>query len=174
MVTWLAQLPPPGLAILMVCMGNICRSPTAAAVVGHHLRQAGLAERIRVDSAGTLGQHAGQAPDPRACKVARQRGYDMSTLRARGIRNEDFSDFDLILAMDRDNLDHLRRRCPPAHQHKLRLFLDHAGGALSGEVPDPYYGNEAGFERVLDLIESGSQGLVSQLQLDVSSIGKEA
>ena len=149
--------------LLLVCMGNICRSPTAHSVVKVHLDRAGLASRIEVDSAGTQGHHSGSGPDPRACKAAAQRGYDMSHLRARRVNDTDFERFDRILAMDRDNLETLHRLCPPEHRHKLGLFLDYSRTYAEDEVPDPYYGNEVGFEHVLDLIEDATRGLIETL-----------
>ncbi|HMV00787.1 MAG TPA: low molecular weight protein-tyrosine-phosphatase [Rhodocyclaceae bacterium] len=147
------------LNILIVCMGNICRSPMAEEVVRVAFARAGLGGSIRVDSAGTLGSHAGEQPDDRAIQTAAARGYDLSRLRARRVTSEDFSRFDLILAMDADNLATLKRRCPPEHQAKLALFLDQARSDCA-EVPDPYYGNLAGFQRVLELCELGAAGLV--------------
>ncbi len=127
--------------------------------------RAGLSGRIEVDSAGTHGFHVGAAPDRRTQAAAARRGYDLSTLRARRVGADDFLQFDLILAMDRDNLAELRQVCPPGLQYKLALFLDYAGasGAADGEVPDPYYGGPAGFERVLDLIEAAGRALIARL-----------
>lgn len=138
--------------VLIVCMGNICRSPTAEAVLRAQLHKAGL--DIQVDSAGTEDYHVGAAPDSRSIKHASLRGYDLGGLRARQVSLSDFSEFDLILAADRDNLAELKRRCPREHHHKLSLFLENAA------VPDPYHGGLEGFEKVLDLIESRSVALV--------------
>ena len=151
-------------SILFVCMGNICRSPTAEGVLRGLLQRSGLAGRVEVDSAGTHGYHVGDPPDLRAQKAARERGYDISGLRGRKVSGADFIRFDYILAMDRDNLGLLREACPPEHRHKLKLFLEYAMNFEEDEVPDPYYGGPAGFERVLDLIEDGARGLVEALR----------
>lgn len=150
--------------LLFVCTANICRSPTAAGVVRAQLERAGLARQVGIDSAGTQRYQVGQPPDARAQKAALRRGYDLSRLRARRVREADFEDFDLILAMDRDNLEILQRDCPPEHRHKLGLFLEYARGFAEREVPDPYYGSDAGFERVLDLIEDAAGGLIESLR----------
>jgi len=149
--------------ILLICMGNICRSPTAEGVLRRKLAQAGLADSVEVDSAGTLGYHAGEPPDPRAQKAAAKRGYDLSKLRARRVKEADFLRFDMILAMDRDNLAELRRACPAAQVSRLGLFLEYARNFEAEEVPDPYYGGPQGFEHVLDLIEDAADGLVELL-----------
>ena len=151
-------------SILFVCTANICRSPTAEAVVRAQLKKAGLARQVVVDSAGTQRHQFAQPPDARAQKAALRRGYDLSRLRARRVTEADFSDFDRILAMDRGNLDILQRDCPAEHRHKLGLFLEYSRGFSEREVPDPYYGSEAGFERVLDLIEDAASGLVDSLR----------
>lgn len=150
--------------LLFVCMGNICRSPTAEGVVHAHLEKAGLAHSVEVDSAGTHAYHIGKAPDVRAQKAAAGRGYDLSGLRARRVTSADFAEFDRILAMDRDNLDNLLHECPAEHRHKLGLFLEHAHNFAQSEVPDPYYGNADGFEHVLDLIEDAAHGLTASLR----------
>lgn len=151
--------------ILVVCMGNICRSPTAAAVLQGEVQRRGLAQRVLIDSAGTYGGHQGEKADPRAIEVAAAAGYvHIHQERARRVLEQDFEQFDLILAMDRDNLRHLQDACPADHHHKLHLFLDYAGVQPSGEVPDPYYGNRAGFERVLALCEAGARGVLDRLQ----------
>jgi protein-tyrosine phosphatase len=150
----------------MVCMGNICRSPTAEGVMRAAAKRAGMAERIEIDSAGTHDYHVGEAPDRRAARAAAKRGYDIAGLRGRQVKAEDFERFDLILAMDRDNLAILTRSCPPNQRHKLRLLLEYARTCSEDEVPDPYYGGDAGFERVLDLVEDAARGLVAELQRD--------
>ena len=150
--------------VLFVCMGNICRSPTAEGVVARHLERAGLAGKVEIDSAGTHGYHIGAPPDGRAQMAASGRGYDLSKLRARRVSDFDFVRFDRILAMDRDNLDMLRQACPPEHRHKLGLLLEYSRGSAEREVPDPYYGGPDGFEHVLDLIEDAAQGLVESLR----------
>lgn len=157
------------LALLFVCTGNICRSPTADGVMRAKVRQAGLS--IEVDSAGTLDYHVGDAPDPRAVAHARRRGYDLANLRARKFVDADFERFDLILAMDRSHLSILERRCPEHARHKLHLFMSFAGQA-GAEVPDPYYGSADGFDHVLDLVEAGCDGLLSHVnQMQASVTG---
>jgi len=142
-------------------MGNICRSPLAEGVARQKTCAAGLSGQLEFDSAGTHAYHVGESPDPRAQAVASRAGIDISGLRARRIKESDFSDFDWILAMDRDNLATLRRDCPPKHHGKLKLLLEFANNNPHDEVPDPYYGNLAGFERVLELCESGVSGLIT-------------
>lgn len=151
----------PQARLLFVCLGNICRSPTAEAVCRHLATQRGLA--LDVDSAGTYGGHAGELPDPRSRAAGEQRGYSFAGIRARKVTLADFTDFDLILAMDSSNLEALRKLCPQPLQHKLQLLLSHADVAQH-EVPDPYYGGSRGFELVLDLIEQGCNGLLDTLQ----------
>ncbi len=143
--------------ILFVCTGNICRSPTAEGVMRVLLKQAGLHAHVDVDSAGTHDYHVGEPPDPRTQHAARKRGYDLSALRARQVAPEDFTKFDHVLAMDAGHLHLLRRACPPEHHGKLSLFLDR-------EVPDPYYGDEADFENVLDLSEEGARVWIARLR----------
>lgn len=150
-------------SVLLVCMGNICRSPTAEGVLRAYVEREGLGSLVEVDSAGTHGYHIGEAPDPRTRKAAARRGYDLSALRARQVSDFDFVRFDHILAMDRDNLLILQRACPPQHGHKLGLFLDYAAGD-EDEVPDPYYGGPEGFERVLDLVEAAAAGFVARMR----------
>ena len=145
-------------------MGNICRSPTAESVVRAHMEKAGLGGHVEIESAGTQRYNVGRPPDARAQKAAARRGYDLSRLRARQVSEADFAHFDKILAMDRDNLEMLRRECPPEHRHKLGLFLEYSRGSSALEVPDPYYGGDAGFEHVLDLIEDATRGLVESLR----------
>lgn len=152
--------------ILFVCLGNICRSPTAEGVVRAIAAREAPELTLEVDSAGTADYHVGQAPDPRTRAAAARRGYDLSTLRARVIEPADFERFDLILAMDRENLQALRRRAP-AHSHeRLRLFLEFAAESVPQErdVPDPYYGGPNGFEEVLDLVEEATRGLLAHLR----------
>jgi len=149
--------------VLMVCLGNICRSPTAEAVFRHQVFQAGLAREITVDSAGTSDWHVGQPPDYRSVEHAARRGYDLSTQRCRKVSPRDFLQFDYILAMDQQNLRDLETRMPAQSLAKVQLFLGEQGVAGYGEVPDPYSGGEAGFELVLDLIEAASASLLEQL-----------
>ena len=150
--------------ILFVCLGNICRSPTAEAVFRHVVAHEAPELEIAIESAGIGSWHIGEPPDRRAQAAARRRGFDMSSIRARQIVREDFSRFDLILAMDRENLSELRRRAPPQFQPRVRLFLDFLEERDSDDVPDPYYGGDAGFEQVLDLAEAASRGLLSYLR----------
>jgi protein-tyrosine phosphatase len=152
--------------VLFVCMGNICRSPTAEAVFRHYVAQAGLAEKIQIDSAGTHDYHIGEAPDARTQSAARQRGYDMSSLRGRQVAAEDFGRFDYVLAMDEANLSILQRLRPREAKSHLGLFLEFAERHTEREVPDPYYGGAEGFERVLDLVEDAAEGLLRQIRLD--------
>jgi protein-tyrosine phosphatase len=150
-------------AILMVCMGNICRSPTAEGVFRRRAGEAGLADRLHIDSAGTHDYHVGKPPDARAQEAARRRGYDLSALRARQVAAEDFLSFDYILAMDADNLASLMRGCPQEHRHKVRLFLSFSRRFPGHEVPDPYYGGRQGFDTVLDMVEDAAQGLLDEI-----------
>lgn len=162
--------------VLIVCMGNICRSPMARAVLEKLLVQAQLAKAVRVDSAGTHASAAGERPDPRAVAALLRRGYDIGRQRARRVADQDFEHFDVILAMDAQNVDALQRICPPQYLGKLQLFLQYGDQATPSdtghvplavrmtEVPDPYYGNAQGFEKVLDLCEVGAKALVNQLR----------
>lgn len=152
--------------VLFVCMGNICRSPTAEGVFNAFVVKQNLADVIEVDSAGTHAYHVGDAPDLRAQKAARDRGVELKNIRARKVSANDFEAFDHILAMDEENLSILLELCPEQHQHKVRLFLDYAPNVAQREVPDPYYGGAYGFERVLDLVEAASEGFIKTLQRD--------
>lgn len=154
----------PSVRVLFVCTGNICRSPTAEAVFRAKLAQAGLVDAVEVDSAGTTGYHAGCAPDDRSQAHAARRGYDLSALRARRVAPEDFERFDMILAMDRDNLEWLLDACPPQARDRVRLLVDYARGPHPGVVPDPYYGGAKGFEQVLNLLEDACEGLLQHLR----------
>lgn len=149
--------------VLFVCMGNICRSPTAEGVFRHVVQDAGLADQIDVDSAGTHAYHVNEPPDRRAQAAAERRGYSMSDIRARPVRIEDFERFDYIIAMDRDNLALLIDQADADYHDKIHLFLEYTSGH-EDEVPDPYYGGVTGFERVLDLVEEASRGLLETLQ----------
>lgn len=148
--------------LLVVCMGNICRSPTAEAVLRYKADQLGI--NMVVDSAGTIGYHQGNPPDPRSVAVGEARGYDFSGIQSRQVRIEDFTHFDLIIAADANNLADLKRLCPSQFQHKLSLFLSYSD-SHEQEIPDPYYGGENGFDRVLDLIEQASDQLLQQLMV---------
>lgn len=149
--------------VLFVCLGNICRSPTAEGVLRHQLQAAGLADQVQVASAGTAEWHVGKAPDSRTCKAALARGYDLSRQRAQQVKPAHFTEYDLILAMDESNLGHLRAMRPHTAKGELDLFLRRYDGELD-EVPDPYYGGAEGFERVLDLIEAACRGLVMEIK----------
>lgn len=150
--------------VLFVCMGNICRSPTAEGVFRHIVEEEGLADKIGIDSAGTHAYHVGEKPDPRARETALQRGIDLSTLRARRVLAEDFATFDYILAMDEDNYAGLSSICPAGMEAKLHLFLSFAPGLRETEVPDPYYGGQHGFDRVFDMVAEASRGLLQDIQ----------
>ncbi|MCI0910864.1 MULTISPECIES: low molecular weight protein-tyrosine-phosphatase [Pseudomonas] len=149
--------------VLFVCLGNICRSPTAEGVLRHQLQAAGLAGQVQVASAGTGDWHVGKGPDRRTCKAALARGYDLSQQRAQQVKAEHFAEYDLILAMDESNLRHLRAMRAPNAIGELDLFLRRYGAAVD-EVPDPYYGGAEGFEQVLDLIEAACRELVVEIK----------
>jgi protein-tyrosine phosphatase len=144
-------------------MGNICRSPTAEGVFRHLVIQSGIEDRFEIDSAGTGDWHTGSAPDNRALHAAKARNIDLSTLRARQVRTDDFAYFDTIIAMDKDNHARLTELAGEAHHHKIRLLLEFLDHPEQLEVPDPYYGGETGFDRVLDLIEEACEQLLSKL-----------
>ncbi len=146
--------------ILVVCMGNICRSPTGEAVLRAKAKEAGIA--VKIDSAGTIGYHAGKAPDSRAKSAGEQRGYSFKGIRARKVKTKDFENFDMILAADRANLADLLDICPSEHSDKVSLFLSHSNSDFE-EIPDPYYGGADGFKLVLDLIEEGSEAILKKL-----------
>ncbi|QCB47463.1 low molecular weight protein-tyrosine-phosphatase [Hydrogenophaga sp. PAMC20947] len=150
--------------VLFVCMGNICRSPTAHGVFETMVVRAGLGKRVQVDSAGTHSYHAGATPDARSQEHALKRGYDLSGQRARQLRASDFDDFDLVLAMDWDNLALAQAMCPPQHVRKLRRLAEFFEQHDSAVVPDPYLGGTQGFEDVLDLVEDGCTGLLRHVQ----------
>jgi len=146
--------------VLFVCMGNICRSPTAQGVFRKMLAEANLDSTVMVDSAGTHAYHVGEAPDARAMQAAKRRGVEIGDLRARQVSQDDFRDFDMILAMDWENLALLQQQCPRAHKHKLHLLMRFAGEHDAATVPDPYYGGPEGFNTVLDYVEDACQGLI--------------
>jgi len=150
--------------VLFVCLGNICRSPTAEGVFRHVVREAGLLEHIEIDSAGTHAYHIGEPPDARAQAAARRRGIDLSALRGRRAEATDIERFDYVLAMDAENYENLLAICPLGLEHKVRLFLEFAPERPEREVPDPYFGGDAGFDRVLDMIEEAAQGLLADLR----------
>ncbi|EGQ8530076.1 low molecular weight phosphotyrosine protein phosphatase [Vibrio cholerae] len=147
--------------VLVVCMGNICRFPTAEAVL--RAKAAQLKVDVEIDSAGTIGYHQGNPPDARSKAAGEKRGYSFSGIKARKIRDEDFVKFDWILAADKENLAELKARCPQSHQHKLSLMLSHSDSEYQ-EIPDPYYGGERGFELVLDLVEDAAEQFLLKLQ----------
>jgi protein-tyrosine phosphatase len=150
-------------SILFVCLGNICRSPTAEGLMLNHLAATGLAKRIRVDSAGIGGWHTGEPPDRRAIAAARKHGVDLTLLRARQVRTADFSDFDLIVGMDRQNVDDLRRLAPKQSTARIGLWLTEALG-IPDEVPDPYYENDRAFDAVFDLCDRAARAFLEKLR----------
>jgi len=159
--------------VLMVCMGNICRSPTAEGVLRSRLAARGLSARVEVDSAGTHGWHEGAPPDYRAQRHAARRGYDLSSQRSRAVRATDFERFDLVLAMDSDNIEHLGSACPREHRHKVRRLTEFARTHRAEDVLDPYQGEGADFERVLDLIEDACDGLIDHLSMQLAARSTE-
>lgn len=150
--------------VLFVCMGNICRSPSAEGVFRHKVSAADLNDKIHIDSAGTHAYHVGNSPDPRSQEAAIKRDYDLSAQRARQVHADDFDEFDYVIAMDTSNLDDLQSICPANLKDKIHLFLKYAENSNTKEVPDPYYGQGNGFEIVLDLIEDAADGLITHLQ----------
>ncbi|UCV13095.1 low molecular weight phosphotyrosine protein phosphatase [Dechloromonas denitrificans] len=150
--------------VLLVCMGNICRSPTAEGVLRSFIRTNNLGDKVEVDSAGTHGYHVGEAPDSRTQRAAMVRGYNLSQLRARKVARQDLDYFDLILAMDKSNLDNLMRLATPEQQGRIKLFMDYSKNFEDEEVPDPYYGLGHGFDLVLDMVEDASKGLVEEIK----------
>ena len=155
--------------VLFVCTGHICRSPTAEGVFRHLLTSEGLTETFETDSAGTHGYHIGEPPDSRSVDAAAARGIDLSALRARKVVRVDFQNFDLILAMDRGHYEHLKAMRPPEARARVELFLDYHPKDTVKDVPDPYYGGRDGFERVLDMVEQTSRGLLASLRDSVKS-----
>lgn len=149
--------------VLFVCLGNICRSPTAEGVLRSLAARDFPGLPLEIDSAGTADYHVGEPPDRRSIAAARRRGYDLASLRARQVRRDDFNRFDWVLAMDGANLAELERQSPDSASARLALFLDFAPGGDHTEVPDPYYGGIEDFERVLDLCETAARGLLARL-----------
>ena len=150
--------------VLFVCLGNICRSPTAAAVMEGMLNERGLSDRVFVDSAGTAAYHSGNAPDPRSQDAGRRRGYDLSRQRARQATRADFETFDYVIAMDRDNYAELASMCPPGREDRLSMLMQFAPELGEDDVPDPYYGGRAGFDHVIDLVEAAVKGLLEDVE----------
>jgi protein-tyrosine phosphatase len=164
----------PVIHVLFVCMGNICRSPTAQGVFSKLVIEEGLGHQIEIDSAGTHAYHVGELPDPRARATAQRRGIDLSRQRARRAIAEDFERFDYVLAMDEDNHRALLSICPPDRQGRLRLFMDYAPQLDIREVPDPYYGGANGFEAVFDMVEEASRGLLEAIRREHLSTSRPA
>jgi len=151
--------------VLFVCLGNICRSPTAEGVFRHLVEKAGLQDRIVIDSAGTGDYQIGNPPDERASRAAKARGYVL-TGRARQVTRKDFAEFDYVIAMDEQNLRDLKRSSPGEHAHKIRLFTEFCSSEAC-EVPDPYAGGPEGFEHVLDLVEDAAQGFLRHVRAEL-------
>jgi len=149
--------------VLFVCMGNICRSPTAEGVFRHKVEQAEMADKISIDSAGTHAYHVGNPPDARATSAAIKRDIDLSSQRARRVSSDDFTAFDYVIAMDESNKYDLLDICPAGYEDRIKLFLEF-GESSETEVPDPYYGQGRGFEIVLNLVEEASEGLLKHIQ----------
>ena len=149
--------------VLFVCTGNICRSPTAEAVFRHLIMGAGLGDRVSIDSAGIHSYHVGEPPDPRTIEAGAARGFQLETIRARKVRREDFSTFDMILAMDRSHHDHLTAIQPNGARATIGMFLDYHPTMKGRDVPDPYYGGSSGFSRVLDLIEAAGRNFLAEV-----------
>lgn len=163
------RLMSPHYSVLFVCMGNICRSPTAHGVFRHKVIASGLGDLVQVDSAGTHNYHPGSPPDERSQEHAAQRGYDLSSLRARQLSSADFERHDLILAMDWNNLALVQEKCPPQHQAKVKRLTEFCLTQASPVVPDPYYGGAHGFEHVLDLVEDACAGLLLHVKQKTTS-----
>lgn len=157
--------PPPINSILFVCMGNICRSPSGENVMQKLLDEAGLSQTVRCDSAGTIGYHIGNPPDPRMSAAGRKRGLPM-TGSARQVKASDLDTFDLVLAMDDENFADLERLSTPKNRHKIKRFCDYCIQYSDTKVPDPYYGGPQGFEHVLDLLEDGCAQILKQIQTE--------
>ena len=154
-------------SVLVVCTGNICRSPTGEGVLRAVAERRGLADRVRIDSAGTHDYHVGDAPDPRSVKHAKRRGYDLSALRACQVSKSDFDKYDYILAMDRSHLRLLRGMAPPTGKARLGLFLDASARWKGQDVPDPYYGGPEGFEQVLDMVEEAADRWLDRIEAEI-------
>jgi protein-tyrosine phosphatase len=155
--------------VLFVCLGNICRSPTAEGVLRKLVVDRGLSGRVEIDSAGTHAYHVGAPPDRRAAQAAARRGIDLSALRGRRVDPSDFERFDYVLAMDRENLANLQAIAPSGHETKVRLFLEFGSQRTVDEVPDPYYGGPRGFDDVLDLVEDAADGLLDHIEKRINN-----
>lgn len=164
----------PHYRVLFVCMGNICRSPTARGALVKALREELPDVVVEIDSAGTHAYHVGEPPDPRAQRAAERRGIDLSSFRARRVEPDDFERFDLVLAMDRLNQTVLEEMAPPERRGRVRLFLEFAPDLGRDEVPDPYYGGGNGFETVLDLVERAAAGLVEHIRREARAASRRA
>jgi len=162
---------PKKIRVLFICMGNICRSPTAEGVFRAMAQSSPYSDWIDVDSAGTTDYHTGSRPDPRAIRIAADRGYDLSRIRARQVVDRDFERFDYLLAMDDVNLKQLQSLCPPEHAGKLELLLEYGDDRDAREVPDPYYGSTHDFEHALSLIENGCRGLLTSMAAHFPAAG---
>jgi len=166
----MAPEPSVSVAVLFVCLGNICRSPTAEGIFRAQVQTAGLSNRILVDSAGCYAYHEGESPDIRASAAALERGFDLSGQVGRQIKTRDFEYFDYVLAMDRENLTYLQKMQPSDSHSRVGLFLDYADGREGQSVPDPYFGHSDGFALVIDLIESAGKGLLKQIGRNLPKI----
>lgn len=153
------------IAILFVCLGNICRSPVAEGVFRKKIEDAGYTDNLTIDSAGTAAWHVGKSPDDRMTSAAHSRGYDLSPLRARQVTEKDFENYDFLVAMDDENYDGLMDIRPEAPRGKIVMFLDYAKDISEKEVPDPYFGGDEGFHHVIDLVENAADGLIESLKL---------
>jgi len=154
--------------VLLVCLSNICRSPTAEGVLKHYIKINGLNSKVEVDSAGTHGFHVGEPPDPRTLRAALARGYNLSQMRARRVAPQDIEYFDLILAMDKSNVEALKRIARPELWGRIRLFMDYARNFDDDEVPDPFYGLGHGFDLIIDMVEDAAAGLVEELKVKLA------
>jgi protein-tyrosine phosphatase len=154
-------------SVLVVCTGNICRSPTGEGVMRHLARERGLEGRVEVRSAGTHDYHVGECPDPRTMKHATRRGYDLTSQRAMQVSHRHFHEFDYILAMDRGHLRQLEAIAPPGARARLGLFLDASTRWKGEDVPDPYYGGAEGFERVLDMVEEAARAWLDIIEAEL-------
>ncbi len=155
--------PKNNVSVLFVCMGNICRSPTAEGVFRHVVEEKNLQDVIKIDSAGTHAYHIGESPDPRSQSTAKTRGVDLSTQRARKVEHNDFDKFDYVIAMDQSNFENLKVLATAEQQKKLYLFMEFTTSWDNAEVPDPYYGEGNGFENVFDMVRSASEGLLETI-----------